>query len=99
MDTDPRKGKPRFEEREPLAVILEGHGPAQRVPQNQHEARIQGAYYSALKHYLRTGDQVYADRIASFEGETIGGDVLETDLEVLAEYALADEIPDGPYDR
>jgi hypothetical protein len=100
IDDEPPSG-------EALPVILEEYGPTERVPLNAHEASVLGAWYQAVggylsgaEHYDKDGNLIdYAARIESFAGETIGGDVIETRLNVIDHYALTDEIPDGPYDR
>jgi hypothetical protein len=76
------------------------------VPLDSHESSVLGQWYNAVGHYLRgdisydsNGQQIdYGARIEALAGETVGGDRLETRLDVIEMYAVRDEIPDGPYD-
>jgi hypothetical protein len=92
---------------EGMPVILEEYGPDYRTPQSDHEKSVLGAWYNAVRHYLRgdvsydkQGNWInYGARIQGFAGETIGGDRIETRLSMIERYALADAIADGPYDN
>jgi len=48
-----------------------------------------GGYWNAVRHYLSTGDD---SRLWGFEGESIGGRRLETDLDAIEEWARRGEL-------
>ena len=52
-------------------------------------ASLVGAHWSAIAHYLRTGDD---SRLRRLEGKTVAGIPLETDPDVIDEWARRGEL-------
>ena len=54
-----------------------------------HERSEAGTYWNAVRTYLRTGDD---SALSPFEGETIAGKYVQTDLDAIEEWARRGEL-------
>jgi hypothetical protein len=75
--------------------ILTPEGPDTVEVADSSEASMVGGYWSALGHYLETGDDSRLDR---FQGAAVRGKRFETDLEAILFWAIRDELKfNDPY--